>query len=77
MNVLSNQQSEYVDVYHGFTRITTLTYPCVICLEQAALMRFLAITPISDRVSHTLNNWVDGVSDEAYYPWESPKKEID
>ena len=26
------------------------------------------------RVSHTLNNWVDGVSDEAYYPWESPKK---
>ena len=26
------------------------------------------------RVSHTLNNWVDGMSDEAYYPWESPKK---
>ena len=27
-----------------------------------------------NRVSHMLNNWVDGVSDEAYYPWESPKK---
>ena len=26
-------------------------------------------------MSHTLNNWVDGVSDEAYYPWESPKKD--
>ena len=25
-------------------------------------------------VSQTLNNWVDGVYDEAYYPWESPKK---
>ena len=23
---------------------------------------------------HTLINWVEGVSDEAYYPWESPKK---
>ena len=21
-----------------------------------------------------MNNWMDGVSDEAYYPWESPKK---
>ena len=22
---------------------------------------------------HTLNNWVEGLSDEAYYPWESRK----
>ena len=21
-----------------------------------------------------LNSWVKGISDEAYYPWESPKK---
>ena len=28
----------------------------------------------SVRVSHTLKNWVDGVSDEVNYPWESPKK---
>ena len=21
-----------------------------------------------------LNNWVEGLSDEAYYPWESPKQ---
>ena len=26
------------------------------------------------RVSHMLNNWVDDVSDDAYYPWEPPKK---
>ena len=25
-------------------------------------------------MSHTLNNWGDGVSDKAYYLWESPKK---
>ena len=29
---------------------------------------------IKNRVSHTLNNWVEVVCDEAYYPWESPKK---
>ena len=23
---------------------------------------------------HTLNNWVEGLSDEVIYPWESPKK---
>ena len=23
---------------------------------------------------YALKNWVDGVSDEEYYPWESPKK---
>ena len=32
------------------------------------------VKDILNRVSHTLNNRVDGVSDEAYYPWESPKK---
>ena len=25
-------------------------------------------------MSQTLNNWVDSVSDKAYHPWESPKK---
>ena len=23
---------------------------------------------------YALKNWVEGVSDEAFYPWESPKK---
>ena len=23
---------------------------------------------------HALKNWVEGVSDEPFYPWESPKK---
>ena len=23
---------------------------------------------------YALKNWVEGLSDEAYYPWESPKK---
>ena len=23
---------------------------------------------------YTFKNWVEGLSDEAYYPWESPKK---
>ena len=23
---------------------------------------------------HALKNWVEGLSDEAFYPWESPKK---
>ena len=23
---------------------------------------------------YALKNWVEGSSDEAYYPWESPKK---
>ena len=29
---------------------------------------------ISAKQGHTLNNWEEGVPDEAYYPWESPKK---
>ena len=39
------------------------------CTHQTVLYGCIII-----RVSHTLNNWVDGVSVEAYYPWESPKK---
>ena len=27
----------------------------------------------SNKQGHTLNNWVEGASAEAYYPWESPK----
>ena len=23
---------------------------------------------------YTLKNWMEGISDEAYHPWESPKK---
>ena len=25
-------------------------------------------------LGNALKNWVEGSSDEAYYPWESPKK---
>ena len=27
-----------------------------------------------NKQGYTLKNWVEGVSDEALYPWESPKK---
>ena len=26
---------------------------------------------------YALKNWVEGLSDEAWYPWESPKKKFD
>ena len=29
---------------------------------------------LSNKQGHTLKNCVEGVSDEAFYPWESPKK---
>ena len=29
---------------------------------------------IDTKQGHALNNLVEGVSDEAFYPWESPKK---
>ena len=29
---------------------------------------------MNDKQGHALKNWVEGLSDEAYYPWESPKK---
>ena len=27
-----------------------------------------------NKQGHALKNWVEGLSDEAFYPWESPKK---
>ena len=29
---------------------------------------------LNSKQSHALKNWVEGLSDEAFYPWESPKK---
>ena len=29
---------------------------------------------IKSKQGYAFKNWVDGLSDEAYYPWESPKK---
>ena len=29
-----------------------------------------------DKQGHALKNCVEGVSDEAFYPWESPKKNL-
>ena len=27
-----------------------------------------------NKQGYALKNWVEGLSDEAYYPWDSPKK---
>ena len=27
-----------------------------------------------NKQGHALKNWVEGLSEEAFYPWESPKK---
>ena len=43
-------------------------------MENVGFMFSISIKRLTFRVSHMLNNWVDGVTDEAYYPWESPKK---
>ena len=29
---------------------------------------------MDNKQDYALKNWVEGVSDEAFYPWESPKK---
>ena len=29
---------------------------------------------MSNKQGYALKNWVEGVSDEAFYPWEPPKK---
>ena len=29
---------------------------------------------MSIKQGYALKNWVEGISDEVYYPWESPKK---
>ena len=29
---------------------------------------------LSIKQGYALKNWMEGLSDEAYYPWESPKK---
>ena len=29
---------------------------------------------VDSKQGYALKNWVQGLSDEAYYPWESPKK---
>ena len=37
-------------------------------------MFFDSIGIIYTKEGHLLKNWVDGLSDEAHYPWESPKE---
>ena len=32
------------------------------------------ISIMINKQGHALKNWVEGLSDEAFYPWESPKE---
>ena len=38
------------------------------------IFSFLFCTYRYNRQGYTLKNWVEGISDKTYYPWESPKK---
>ena len=37
-------------------------------------LKTLLRKPLHCKQGYALKNWVEGLSDEAFYPWESPKK---
>ena len=43
------------------------------CVEIAAEVK-KQLSMMNNKQGYALKNWVEGLSDEAFYPWESPKK---
>ena len=71
--IVRTMKKGYATTGHGVMFKNNL----VLFSEQKSLItevRFSWLTTAVTRVSHKLNDWVDGLSDEAYYPWESPKR---
>ena len=60
----------HVFFFNEFFYLTILAVPLDQCIRQKESM-------LNNKQGHTLKNCVEGVSDEAFYPWESPKESFD
>ena len=60
-------------IHQNFTVLQSEFHSFLIEISQLFDQNLIRIAmKVLIKQGHTLNNLVEGVSDEAYYPWESP-----